>query len=131
MNGIIHRVAILLLAASCLCAGCASTPSAAEPRCPVCKEAGIEGALCVKCTAVITSEGKVVCPECGKVPSGTWCKDRTAFHFSDDGSKCCGHRRGEWDNDWGCAKMVGLEGITYCEDCEQPYPIDGSCKCGQ
>jgi len=119
----------LMLALLGLGLGCATTTeqTAAGPRCPVCAHAGPSDELCLTCRAVFTAEPAVTCPECGMVKSGTWCRQRQAFHFSDNGSKCCGKRRGQWDNEWRCGKFVGLEKIVFCETCEKPYPRDGAC----
>jgi hypothetical protein len=96
-------------------------------RCPECGKAGDEGRLCADCKAIFTTEGSVTCELCGKVKSGTWCAERLAFHFSDDGSKCCGKRRGEWDNDYGCAIYVGLDWVYLCEECELPVDVESQC----
>lgn len=131
--------AILALCLTVLLTGCqTSRPvttavpavKVAVTHCPLCHDVGKENTLCQKCRDVFTTEGETTCAECGTVRSGTWCAKRQAFHFSDDGSKCCGRRRGEWDNQYRCGKFVGLDDIVFCENCEIPYPRGGSCpKC--
>lgn len=68
-------------------------------------------------------EGKVHCDTCGKdMPAGKWCAKCNRFML--EGTVHCDKcnmdiPKGKWCAK--CEKYVGVEGVSYCAKCDQPY----------